>query len=166
MAVALDEFRALAGFKPFDAIAATLQHYPALAEAAEADTSAALWAAASDSAGMPHGAVLGSREIRRTSLKNFYQSLMSKMTADITELERTIGGIAAQMRRESPSEESSLFLETQRLYPGDVGLLSILLMNIVHLRRGEGVFIGAGIPHAYLRGTIVECMERHVFCDE
>ncbi len=158
IAVALDELTALAGFKPFGEIVRTIHRYPSLAHAAGEKAVAALQAAASDSGGTPHGAVLGSREICRASLKIFYRSLMTRMTDDAVALTRAIDGIAVQMRRESPTEESSLFLETQRLHPGDVGLLSILLLNIVHLRTGEGVFIGPGIPHAYLKGTIVECM--------
>jgi mannose-6-phosphate isomerase len=158
IAVALDELKALAGFKPFDDIVAEVRRYPLLAEAAGTEAAAQLRAGTSDSPGIPRDAVLGSRERRRALLKDFYRSLMTRVTADPAELTRTIDGIAAQMRRQTPTKESLLFLATQRRYPGDVGLLSILLLNIVRLRRGEGMFIGAGIPHAYLKGTIVECM--------
>lgn len=40
----------------------------------------------------------------------------------------------------------------------DIGLLSIFLLNFVELKQGEGIFLSAGIPHAYLAGNIVECM--------
>ncbi|MDF2507113.1 MAG: mannose-6-phosphate isomerase class [Microbacterium sp.] len=43
-------------------------------------------------------------------------------------------------------------------YPGDPGVVVALLMNHVVLRRGEGVFLRAGLLHAYLCGLGVEIM--------
>jgi mannose-6-phosphate isomerase len=43
-------------------------------------------------------------------------------------------------------------------YPGDPGVVLALLLNHVHLRPGEAVFMPAGNLHAYLRGTGVEIM--------
>lgn len=43
-------------------------------------------------------------------------------------------------------------------FPGDIGVVLALLMNYVRLAPGEAVFLGAGIVHAYLRGTGVEVM--------
>lgn len=40
----------------------------------------------------------------------------------------------------------------------DRGIFSIYLMNIVHLKKGEGIFQDAGVPHAYLEGRNVEIM--------
>lgn len=40
----------------------------------------------------------------------------------------------------------------------DRGIFSIYLMNLVRLKRGEGIYQAAGIPHAYLEGTNVELM--------
>ncbi len=40
----------------------------------------------------------------------------------------------------------------------DRGIFSIYLLNIVHLKKGEGLFQGAGLPHAYLQGQCVEIM--------
>jgi mannose-6-phosphate isomerase len=34
----------------------------------------------------------------------------------------------------------------------DKGIFSIYLMNILHLKKGEGIFQGAGLLHAYLEG--------------
>jgi mannose-6-phosphate isomerase len=155
IAIALDELTALAGFKPFIALAATLEHYPALANAAGADAADAVRASATYGSS---GSIAEAIDRERAALKNFYRSLMTATTADPAMLDRTIEGIVGQMRRDAPTEESSLFLKTLERYPADVGVLSILLLNIVHLRSGEGIFIGAGIPHAYLRGNIVECM--------
>ncbi len=43
-------------------------------------------------------------------------------------------------------------------YPGDPGIVVALLMNLVTLRRGEGLFVPAGVLHAYLDGLGVELM--------
>lgn len=40
----------------------------------------------------------------------------------------------------------------------DRGVFSIYLFNLVHLRKGEGIFQAPGVPHAYLRGQNVEIM--------
>lgn len=40
----------------------------------------------------------------------------------------------------------------------DRGIFSIYLFNLVRLSRGEGIYQGAGIPHAYLEGVNVELM--------
>ena len=44
------------------------------------------------------------------------------------------------------------------VYPGDPGVIVALLMNHVVLHRGEGVFLRAGLLHAYLSGLGVEVM--------
>lgn len=40
----------------------------------------------------------------------------------------------------------------------DRGIFSIYLFNLVHLKPGEGIYQGAGIPHAYLEGVNAELM--------
>ncbi|MFE6691594.1 mannose-6-phosphate isomerase, class I [Streptomyces sp. NPDC057743] len=43
-------------------------------------------------------------------------------------------------------------------HPGDPGILAAMLLNHVQLQPGEALFLGAGIPHAYLNGLGVELM--------
>jgi mannose-6-phosphate isomerase len=40
----------------------------------------------------------------------------------------------------------------------DRGIFSIYLFNILNLKPGEGIFQGAGMPHAYLEGQNIELM--------
>jgi len=40
----------------------------------------------------------------------------------------------------------------------DRGIFSIYLFNLVKLKRGQGIYQAAGIPHAYLEGVNVELM--------
>ena len=43
-------------------------------------------------------------------------------------------------------------------YPQDAGVIAALLLNDVRLAPGEALFLGAGIPHAYLNGLGVEIL--------
>ncbi|MFI6108672.1 mannose-6-phosphate isomerase, class I [Streptomyces sp. NPDC051310] len=43
-------------------------------------------------------------------------------------------------------------------FPDDPGLLAALLLHHVRLDAGEALYLAAGVPHAYLRGTGVEIM--------
>jgi mannose-6-phosphate isomerase len=40
----------------------------------------------------------------------------------------------------------------------DPGLIAVMLMNLVPLAEGEGIFIAPNVPHAYLSGDLIECM--------
>ncbi len=40
----------------------------------------------------------------------------------------------------------------------DRGIFSIYFFNLIHLKKGEGVYQGAQLPHAYLEGQNVELM--------
>lgn len=66
-------------------------------------------------------------------------------------------------REKSPS--SARFADELRwvsrlgeLYPGDIGVVSSLLLNLLRLEAGEAVYLPAGNLHAYLGGTGVELM--------
>ena len=50
--------------------------------------------------------------------------------------------------------------ETHQLEGGhyDRGIFSIFFFNLVYLKAGQGIYQGAGIPHAYLEGVNVELM--------
>ncbi|MET7906184.1 mannose-6-phosphate isomerase, class I [Streptomyces sp. NPDC005355] len=45
-----------------------------------------------------------------------------------------------------------------RHYPGDPGVIAAMLLNFVRLQPGEALYLGAGVPHAYLDGLGVEIM--------
>jgi mannose-6-phosphate isomerase len=53
----------------------------------------------------------------------------------------------------------------KKLYPNgfegknvDKGIFSVYFFNIIELQPGQGIFQGAGVPHAYLEGQNVELM--------
>lgn len=45
-----------------------------------------------------------------------------------------------------------------KAYPGDIGALAPLFLNLVCLQPGEALFLPAGELHAYLEGTAIEIM--------
>ena len=55
-------------------------------------------------------------------------------------------------------DELELVRHLQSHYPGDPGIVVAMLLNLVILRRGQGVFVPAGVLHAYIEGLGVEIM--------
>lgn len=100
-------------------------------------------------------------------LKKTYLDLMRENEAETNEVVQAcikiIGGKPTNMDLEAYKKQSVLspYLECLLLnesYPGDLSILSPLLMNLYHLDVGKALFLDAGIPHAYLRGTGLEIM--------
>ncbi|MFC0544242.1 mannose-6-phosphate isomerase, class I [Kutzneria chonburiensis] len=54
--------------------------------------------------------------------------------------------------------ECRTVLELGEAYPGDAGVLAAVLLNRIVLKPGEAIFLPAGNPHAYLRGTGIEIL--------
>lgn len=54
--------------------------------------------------------------------------------------------------------KEKIFLEYAAQYPGDVGLLTIFLLKLYTFAKNQAVFTPPDIPHAYVRGNIIECM--------
>jgi mannose-6-phosphate isomerase len=50
------------------------------------------------------------------------------------------------------------YAKAARSFPGDRGLIAAMLLNYVRLQPGEALYLGAGVPHAYLDGLGVEIM--------
>lgn len=43
-------------------------------------------------------------------------------------------------------------------YPEDAGILAPMFFNIIEMKPGEAIFLDAGTPHAYLKGAAIEVM--------
>jgi mannose-6-phosphate isomerase len=148
IAIALDSLMALAGFKPFSEILQALEAHPELAGFVGQATVSRLRQAQQPTATQ-----------ERDLVRTMYSVLMKRSLTRQEALADSINQLASRLHsKDALTEQEQIFLELVPKYPGDVGLFSIFLLNLVHLERGQGVFIGAGIPHAYLKGNIVECM--------
>ena len=66
--------------------------------------------------------------------------------------------LAACARPGAFARERALAGRLAALYPGDIGVVSALLLELVHLEPGQAIYLGAGNLHAYLEGTGVEIM--------
>lgn len=54
--------------------------------------------------------------------------------------------------------EFSWAVRVGMLYPHDIGLVTMLLLNLVRLAPGEAIYLPAGNMHAYLQGVGIEIM--------
>ena len=95
--------------------------------------------------------------------------------AGLAQLFSTLLGLSTERRRELAREtldrctllaaidgpfqhEFSWAVRIGVLYPGDIGIVSALLLNLVKLTPGEAIYLPAGNLHAYLEGVGVEIM--------
>ncbi|MGA5653271.1 mannose-6-phosphate isomerase [Rahnella contaminans] len=60
--------------------------------------------------------------------------------------------------REQHGEPWDTVRSISEFYPDDSGLFSPLLLNVITLQPGEGMFLYAETPHAYLKGVSLEVM--------
>ncbi|MFG2554299.1 mannose-6-phosphate isomerase, class I [Streptomyces sp. NPDC048581] len=82
--------------------------------------------------------------------------LTAILTADPDEMARTVADTTAACAR--LGGDYAPYADLAHHYPGDPGVIAAMLLNHVRLQPGEALFLGAGIPHAYLSGLGVEIM--------
>ncbi|MFD3590071.1 mannose-6-phosphate isomerase, class I [Streptomyces sp. NPDC058683] len=82
--------------------------------------------------------------------------LTAILTADREEMARTVAETAAACTR--LGGDHAPYADLAHHFPGDAGVIASMLLNHVRLQPGEALFLGAGIPHAYLSGLGVEIM--------
>ncbi len=82
--------------------------------------------------------------------------LTAILTADPEEMRHTVTAAATACARLGGEYEP--YADIAHHYPGDPGVIAAMLLNHVRLQPGEALFLGAGIPHAYLNGLGVEIM--------
>ncbi|MBT2368667.1 mannose-6-phosphate isomerase, class I [Streptomyces sp. ISL-10] len=82
--------------------------------------------------------------------------LTAVLTADREEMAATVHEAATAADR--LGGPYAPYAAIARHYPGDPGVIAAMLLNHVQLQPGEALFLGAGVPHAYLSGLGVEIM--------
>ncbi|MEU3304898.1 mannose-6-phosphate isomerase, class I [Streptomyces sp. NPDC006678] len=82
--------------------------------------------------------------------------LTAVLSADPEEMAHTVGEAAAAAER--LGGPYAAFAGIAHHFPGDPGVIAAMLLNHVQLQPGEALFLGAGVPHAYLAGLGVEIM--------
>ncbi|MFI8436793.1 mannose-6-phosphate isomerase, class I [Streptomyces sp. NPDC079020] len=82
--------------------------------------------------------------------------LTAILTADPAEMADTVTEAAAAADRLGGAHAP--YARIAHHFPGDPGVIAAMLLNYVQLEPGEALFLGAGVPHAYLDGLGVEIM--------
>ncbi|PCG85597.1 mannose-6-phosphate isomerase, class I [Streptomyces sp. WZ.A104] len=82
--------------------------------------------------------------------------LTAILGADPAEMAETVEQAAAAAERLGGAHAP--YARIAHHFPGDPGVLAAMLLNYVQLQPGEALFLGAGVPHAYLDGLGVEIM--------
>ncbi|THA70224.1 mannose-6-phosphate isomerase, class I [Streptomyces sp. A0642] len=82
--------------------------------------------------------------------------LTAILTADPAEMAETVAAAAAAAERIGGAYAP--YARIAHHFPGDAGVIAAMLLNYVQLQPGEALFLGAGVPHAYLAGLGVEIM--------
>lgn len=132
IAIALDSLTALMGFKPAEQILKTLNDYPEIKEFVGGSTN---------------------------HLESNIKSLIKKSKTNREDLRQTLIKINERIRRQrNRNEIEKYFVTLYKKYGVDVGLLLLFFLNLVHLKKWQAIFTKPGVPHAYLKGNILECM--------
>lgn len=135
--VALTDFWLLHGFKSPAAIERTLQEMPAFQPL------------------LP--------DFANKNITALYRKVMEMPQEEVNQL---LQPLKTQLEQQAPTDKNSAdyrAFQAFREYTrpnGDLdrGIFSIYWLNLVYLQAGEGIYQGAGIPHAYLEGVNVELM--------
>ncbi len=136
MMIALSDFWLLHGFKPKAEILQTLRQRSQLAKLAES--------------------------LETQSISEFYAQIMQ---ADQSQLAQWLNPVLQNQQIDNiPMNDPDYWVlyckEAMEIADDklDAGLMCFYLFNIVFLKKGEGIYQDAGIPHAYLRGQNIELM--------
>ena len=93
----------------------------------------------------------------KDGLKATFEGLMQLPRAEAVRLvDAVVASCRQYVGRWEPECGNALVL--QKLYPGDIGVVSALLLNYLELKPGEAIYLPAGNLHAYLGGLGVEVM--------
>ncbi|MCP4153661.1 MAG: mannose-6-phosphate isomerase, class I, partial [bacterium] len=95
------------------------------------------------------------KEPDKKGLKDFYSRLM-RLDALKKETVVSQARESARSKQENPVFKEILNLDGY--FPGDIGILAPLLLNLVTLKPGEAMYLEAGQLHAYIEGTGMELM--------
>jgi mannose-6-phosphate isomerase len=137
MVYALSRFEGLVGFRPTDQVRSLLSRLDGPVTAALN----ALNSAAADA-----------------GLQNVLRQLLQLSAADVDHIVAACRQLADTSSDPEDRAAYGTVDELARFYQGDVGAVVSLVLNRVVLEPGQLVFLGDGIPHAYLSGFGLELM--------
>ncbi|MBF0196473.1 MAG: mannose-6-phosphate isomerase, class I [Planctomycetes bacterium] len=148
IAIAMDSLLALIGFRAFSVLQEAFKELPEIVEFI-GPQECQLFLEAKPS----------NEQEEKDSLKALFGCFI-KQGSDEKQLAQCLSKLAERLnQKDELNGQEELFTQLYPQYPqADIGLLCIFFLNLVHLKKGEGVFLKACVPHAYLSGNIIECM--------
>ncbi|KAI9594565.1 RmlC-like cupin domain-containing protein [Syncephalis fuscata] len=179
MAIALSEFEALCGFRPVEDIAMNLQTPELIRLIGEATVTRFVLAANADdevddddtsdlvddlkqldlTSPIAAAALNTTSSAVKDALKELFGNLMRSDPAQVSE---AVTSLCARLSRSPAATEKGtleeLIIRLNTQFPGDIGCLCPLLLNVITLQPGEALYLGANEPHAYISGDCIECM--------
>ncbi len=99
--------------------------------------------------------VLG-KETPRRALQTFFKRLMGRSTAEKNEIVSEACDYAGRNNTEGPIFE--WVIKLNEAYPSDIGVIFPAILNLIHLKPGQALYLQAGDLHAYLAGVGIELM--------
>ncbi|KAH7926686.1 mannose-6-phosphate isomerase [Leucogyrophana mollusca] len=149
MALALTSFKALCGFRPLPQIASYLKSVPefrSLIPSVVVEQFLGIF----PSATVPE---------QKGALRALFAALM---TAEVPKIKEELAKLITRYQSggatETEKDVKDLVLTLNEQFPGDIGVFCSFVLNYVSMEPGEAIFLGAGEPHAYVSGDIMECM--------
>ncbi len=99
-------------------------------------------------------------------LQGLYKYVMELPQAGVDEMLRPLAEKIVPLYEDDQLSKSSpdfwaarVITESKPAFENlDRGIFSIYFFNILHLKQGEAIYQGAGVPHAYLEGQNIELM--------
>ena len=98
------------------------------------------------------------REVLTTILVDSTDTIAATVLATTEALERGAADPGRLGLSDALGSSLSSYAAVGRTFPGDPGVIAALLLNHVRLQPGEALYLGAGVPHAYLSGLGVEIL--------
>ncbi|MFE4977193.1 mannose-6-phosphate isomerase, class I [Kitasatospora sp. NPDC056651] len=84
------------------------------------------------------------------------EALRGALTAALSLDEETVRRTVEVLALTDPDGEYEPYARIAKDFPDDRGVVAGMLLNHFRLRAGEALYLGAGVPHAYLSGVCVE----------
>eukprot|EP00744_Colponema_vietnamica_P021573 GILI01030843.1.p1 GENE.GILI01030843.1~~GILI01030843.1.p1 ORF type:complete len:426 (-),score=110.89 GILI01030843.1:101-1378(-) len=94
----------------------------------------------------------------RAALEAVYAVQKEALEASVSDQVHQITTGAIPSTASSIDAVNEVFVRTNKLFPGDVGLWMVYFLNYLRLNPGDALFLGAMEPHAYISGDGVEIM--------
>jgi len=101
---------------------------------------------------------LDASRIKSGGLRGYFEWVMTRPTHERAELAQAAVNGCRSKAPAAFARECSWALRLGTQYPGDVGVLGALLLNLVTLKPGQALYLPAGKMHAYLEGVGMEIM--------